>query len=175
MHLPANRNAKTPSIMLKLVLSGLWVALVTGVSAYFAPVLVTAESDGGDQTGSAVPELVELKTEMTSVPMVRGGEVLGYVIIQLSYSVNKQVLEKLKIEPQPYLVDAAFRGVFSSPQTDFRRVRASELDALTEKIATEANRRLGSNLVQQVLIQQLNYVRKEDIRTNWIGKKPASN
>lgn len=160
--------------MLRLAISGLWVALVTGASAYFAATLMSAEGSA-DATGEIIaPEFVELKTEMTSVPMIRGGEVLGYVIIQLSYSVDKDVLEEIKIEPKPYLVDAAFRGVFSSSQTDFRRVRSSDLDALTERIATEANRRLGRNLVQQVLIQQLNYVRKEDIRTNWIGKKPAN-
>jgi hypothetical protein len=35
-------------------------------------------------------------------------------------------------------------------------------------IATEANARLGGQLVRHVLVQQVNFVNKEDIRTNWI-------
>jgi hypothetical protein len=48
-------------------------------------------------------------------------------------------------------------------------LRGSDLDKLTVAIAKEANSRIGSELVRQVLIQQLNFVPKEDIRTNWIG------
>jgi len=106
-----------------------------------------------------------------SVPMVRGGEILGYVIIQLSFAADRGELQRLQLEPEPYLVDAAFRTVFSNTQIDFRRLRSSDLEAMTAGIADEANRRLGAKLVRTVLIQQLNFVKREDIRTNWIGKK----
>jgi len=37
-----------------------------------------------------------------------------------------------------------------------------------EAVKAEANKRLGGGMVHQVLIQQLNFVRKDDIRTNWV-------
>ena len=48
-----------------------------------------------------------------------------------------------------------------------------DLDRLTTAIAVEVNRRIGAELVRHVLLQQLNYVRRDDIRTNWIEKKAA--
>lgn len=50
------------------------------------------------------------------------------------------------------------------------------IDSLTAAIAAEANLRLGEGMVRHVLLQQLNYVKREEIRTNWIGgAKSAGN
>lgn len=159
--------------MLKLVLVGVWVAMVTAASVYVSAGFLNATATEGDEVAAEDLGVEELKTEMTSVPMIRGGEILGYVVIQLSFAADRAKLQALKLEPQPFLVDAAFRTVFASPQVDFRRIRSGDLDLLTKEIARQANSRLGEDLVRSVLIQQLNYVRREDIRTNWIGKAPA--
>jgi hypothetical protein len=105
--------------------------------------------------------------------MIRGGEIIGYLIIQLSFQADRRVLAEKKLEPLPYINDAAFRAIFSSTDVDFRRLRGSDLDKLTAAIMKEANNRIGADVVRQVLIQQLNFVPKEDIRTNWIGNDNA--
>jgi len=73
----------------------------------------------------------------------------------------------------PYIKDSAFRVIFTSADVDFRHLKPGDLDRLTDTIGREANRRLGMELVRQVLFQQLNYVKKEDIRTNWSNGEPA--
>jgi flagellar basal body-associated protein FliL len=154
--------------VLKLVLIGIWVAVVTALSSYFAAGFMSqpAVPDG---TGEAQHKVLEqLSTEMTSVPMVRNGSVIGYVIIQLNFAIDKEAKDKSHVDPLPYLVDAAFRAVYQNPQADFAKLRASDIDKLTDAIKEEANQRLGHGMVDQVLIQQLNYVRREDIRTNWV-------
>lgn len=156
--------------MLKLVLIGVWMVIVTAGSTYFSANMLSLSS-GGEMTGAANLGVEPIVTDMTSVPMIRGGEIIGYVIIQLTFEADKSMLETLKLEPKPYLVDAAFRVIYSNPQTDFTRLCASDIDDLTNEIAAEANKRMGGELVKQVLIQQLNYVRKEEIRTHWIKKK----
>lgn len=161
--------------MLKLVLVGIWIAMVTaGAAVLSARYLTGAGEAGGIEGASADMEIEEIKTEMTSVPMVRGGEVLGYVIIQLSFAADKAKLAQMKLEPAPFMTDAAFRAIYANEQVDFRRLRRSDLDSLTTMIAQEANARMGADIVRQVLIQQLNFVKREDIRTNWIGRKPES-
>lgn len=156
--------------MLKLVLTGIWVALVTAAAAYFSAGFM-AQPDSAADAAAKPPELEQVSTEMTSVPMLRGGVVLGYVIIQLGYAVDKEKLAALHVEPGPYLTDAAFRAVFQNPQADFAQLRASDIDHLTEAIKSEANKRLGGDIVHEVLLQQLNFVRREDIRTHWIKDK----
>ncbi len=156
--------------MLKLVLTGIWVALVTAAAAYFSAGFM-AQAPGDATAEKDKPELEQVQTEMTSVPMLRGGEVLGYVIVQLNFAVDKAKLEELHVEPGPYLTDAAFRAVFLNPEADFARLRSSDIDALTASIKTEANKRLGGEVVHDVLLQQLNFVRRDDVRTHWIKEK----
>jgi hypothetical protein len=151
--------------MLKLVLVGVWVAIVTAGAAYLSATLQATPGATADK--EAFQGIESISTEMTSVPMVRGGTVVGYVIIQLNFAADHAKLQALQLEPKPFLIDAAFRVIYANP-ADFTRLRAADIDALTAAIAVEANRRMGGEVVKQVLIQQLNYVRKEDIRTHWI-------
>lgn len=156
--------------MLKAVLLGVWVIAVTAAATYGAVFL----SQSQPQAGADLEEdlgVESFKTEMTSVPMMRNGEIIGYVIIQLAFQADRKFLEALHAEPVPYLIDSAFRVIFGTGDVDFRRLRGSDLDRLTLEIRDNANRRLGQKLIRDVLIMQLNFVRKEDIRTNWIRKE----
>ena len=154
--------------MLKLVAIGVWVIAVTA-GATFGSVYL---ADSGETATSAEePELgvEELKSEMTSVPIMRNGDITGYLILQLSFAADRRLLAERKLDPLPYLMDAAFRVIFARTDVDFRRLRSKDLDEVTSAIAVEANTRLGVDLVRHVLLQQVNFVKKEDIRTNWIS------
>lgn len=153
--------------MLKLVLVGVWVILVTAGATY-GSVHFGLGDLGGSEAGEDLG-IETLTSELTSVPVIRGGDVAGYVILQLSFGADKAALETQKIDPMPYIKDSTFRVIFTSSDLDFRRLKAGDLDQLTDRIAKEANRKLGEDVVRHVLFQQLNYVRKEDIRTNWIS------
>lgn len=152
---------------------GIWVIFVTA-GATVASVYLggPASSSSADLDDLGVEELT---ADLTSVPIIRGGDVSGYVILQLSFAADRALLDDKKLDPMPYIKDAAYRVVFTSSEIDFRHLRSGDLDKLTDGIASEANRRLGANIVRQVLFQQLNFVKKEDIRTNWIGGEGGGN
>jgi hypothetical protein len=158
--------------MLRLVVTGVWVILVTA-GATFASVHL------GKRSMEAAPHedagVEEMNSELTSIPVMRGGDVVGYVILQLSFAADRALLGQKKFDPMPYIRDAAFRVIFTAGDVDFRHLRTGDLDRLTDAVGKEANRRLGTDLVRQVLFQQLNYVKKEDIRTNWINGEGAAN
>ena len=153
--------------MLKLVAVGIWVSLVTAGATFASVYLASGESGVNSEKADAGVE--ELTSEMTSIPIMRDGDIIGYLILQMSFAADKAVLEEKKLDPMPFLKDAAFRVVFASTDIDFRRLKKEDLDRLTADVAKEANARLGGELVRNVLLQQFNFVRKEDIRTNWIG------
>ena len=152
---------------MKLVAIGVWVILVTA-GATFASVYL-GKSGGGEQSQTEDLGVEQLTSELMSVPILRGGDVEGYVILQLSFGADKALLEQKKLDAMPYIKDAVFRGIFTSADVDFRHLKPNDLDEMAGQIAKLANQRLGIELVRQVLFQQLNYVKKEDIRTNWIG------
>jgi flagellar basal body-associated protein FliL len=153
--------------MLKLVAIGIWVILVTA-GATFASVFM---SSGGDDSGEEKPDMgiEQLSTEMMSIPVIREGNVTGYLVMQLSFGADRAMLEEKKADPMPFLKDAALRTIFSDATLDVQRLRKKELDALTAAITQEANQRLGKDLVRNVLFQQINYVKKEDIRNNAVN------
>jgi hypothetical protein len=159
--------------VLKLVGIGVWVILVTAGATYGSVYLVKS---GGSEAPEVEQDLgvEELKSEMTSVPVLRNGEIVGYLILQLSFGADRRLLEERKLDPRPFMVDAAFRVIFGRTDVDFRRLRSKDLDELTAAIAKEANQRIGSELVRHVLLQQVNFVKREDIRTNWIGNGNAT-
>ena len=157
--------------MLRLAGLGLWAILVTAAATYGSVFFHHGSHASEDLAEDLGVE--ELKTDMTSIPVIRNGDVIGYVIIQMSFQADRTLLEQLHVEPSPYLIDAAFRTIFDSDSVDFRRLRKSDLDRLTLEITRMSNVQFGESLIRAVLIQQLNFVRKEDIRTNWIKSGQA--
>lgn len=153
--------------MLRLVAIGIWVILVTA-GATFASVYL-GKSGAGKGVQAEDIGVEQLTAELTSIPILRGGDVEGYLILQLSFATDRGLLEQKKLDAMPYIKDAAFRVVFTSTDIDFRHLKPDDLDELTGRIVNQANQRLGVELVRQVLFQQLNFVNKKDIRTNWIG------
>jgi hypothetical protein len=158
--------------LLKTVLLGIWVIAVTA-AATFGSTFLKSGLSASNQVAPEDQGTEALQSEMTSVPIIRYGDVIGYLIIRLTFEADRKVMDERKIEPIPFLNDAAFRVIISRSDIDFQHLRPGDLDNLTASIASEANRRIGGDMVRHVLIQELNYVRKEDIRTNWIGKQKA--
>jgi hypothetical protein len=153
--------------MLKLVLIGIWTVLVTAGSTYAASFFGLVGQAGDSQ----LPDqgLDKYTSDLMSVPIIRGGDVEGYLIIELAFMADKALVEEKKIDPQPFMKDAAFQEIFTAETFDVRRLKKPDVENLAKAIAAEANRQLGAEIVKDVLLQQVNYVRREDIRTNWIG------
>lgn len=155
--------------MLKLVAIGVWVILVTA-GATFGSVYLARQSSNEAGAADSGLGVEEIKSEMTSVPVMRNGGIIGYLIFELSFAADRGLLEEVKLDPLPFMKDAAFRVIFASTGVEFRNLRREDVDALTGAIAKEANARIGVELVRHVLLQQLNFVDKDDIRTNWIAE-----
>lgn len=160
--------------MLKLVLIGIWVILVTAGATFAASYLNLSGTEAAGETPDLGVE--QLSSELMSIPVVRAGDITGYLVMEVSFAADKALLAEKKVEPVPFLKDAAFRVIFGSEAIDFQRLKKKDIDSLTAAIAAEANLRLGEGMVRHVLLQQLNYVKREEIRTNWIGgAKSAGN
>lgn len=159
--------------MLRMVALGVWLILVTAAATLASAYLGRSGSEAATETEDLGVE--QLTTELTSVPIIRGGEVEGYVILQLSFAADRALLDPKKLDPLPYIKDSSFRVIFTRSETDFRHLKPGDLDRLSAAIVEEANRRLGIRLVREVLFQQLNFVKKEEIRTNWIGGSGGGN
>lgn len=122
-----------------------------------------AEAPAAGEHGSAKgPELV--KTEMTSVPIIRDGKIEGYVVFQLAFSINPAGAATLGTDPAPFLIDGAFRHFYENSAINFREIAKYDVEALAKDLTSETNKRLGADVVRDVLVQQINYLDKEGVR-----------
>jgi flagellar basal body-associated protein FliL len=156
--------------VIKTLLIGLWVCIVALGSSYFF--VQMNNSSAAHVPSEAEVEVIEfIKTDMVSVPVIREGKVQGYLVAQLSFAVNKTAARKLPFEPTPYLVDVAYRALYENSAIDFSQLQPQDLTLLAKKIAEGANAKLGGEVVKDVLMNEINYVPRDEVRTNWVRKK----
>jgi ATP-dependent Lon protease len=141
-----------------------WVCLVTLGAAYGAFLWqVNAKPVDPSQKGfNANKEAV--KTRMISVPIIMENALQGYVMAQLTFTIDSKINKEMPIKAQEYLLDEAFKVIYSEGAIDFRKAKKQDLVGMSKKIADNANKRFGSPLVDDVLIQELNYLPKDQTR-----------
>jgi hypothetical protein len=155
--------------MVRLIVSGLWVCFVALASCYGAVFWQTAahapaaepEAAAAD-SGQAVLE--SIKTRMISVPVVGDGAIHGYVMAQFVFNVNAAIANRLPVKADMLLLDEAFKTIYAGDVVDFRHFKKQDLPGLSKGIAANVNKRFGVHLVEDVLIQELNYIPKDQVR-----------
>ena len=150
--------------MIKMIVSGVWVCLVTLGAAYMAfQWQVNAKPvDPAHKSFNANKEAV--KTRMISVPIIIDNALQGYVMAQLTFTIDSKLNKEMPIKAQEYLLDEAFKVIYSEGTIDFRKAQKQDLVSMSRHIADNANKRFGAQLVDDVLIQELNYLPKEQAR-----------
>lgn len=156
--------------MIKTLLVGIWSGGVALGGAYLATMLNTASPE--QKAGDEGPKTVEfIKSDSMSIPIIREGKVIGYVVTEMSFAVAKSAEGKDEPAPTPFLVDAAFRSIYENISADFGHLKPQDLKALSEQIKKASNERLGKDMVQDVLVSSINFVARDEIRTNWVKQK----
>lgn len=148
--------------MIRLALTGLWLcALIAGTSyavAYWK------------ENGSLLPKeeylegLQYQKTRTLSVPMVENGSVKGYIVARFVYTVEAKAMHQLTVPPEPFVVDEAFRKIFADERLDFRKLARYDLSLLTASIKQRVNERMQADIVQDVMVEDFNYVSREEFQ-----------
>jgi hypothetical protein len=104
------------------------------------------------------------KTRVLSVPMVENGAVQGYIVARFAYTVEAKAMQRLDVPPEPFVVDEAFRRIYADERLDFRKLARYDLSILTTVIKQRVNERMRADIVQDVLIEDFNYVSREELQ-----------
>lgn len=148
--------------MLRVLLAGLWgCAVALGAQQGFShwaarPAAVAAAGEGATPAGEI------RRARPLSVPIVREGQIQGYVVAQFAWLAEPGRTAGVDVEP--YLLDEAFRAIYADARLDFRNLRKFDLDALRATLAARLRERLGEPILRDVLVHEFNYVSKSDLR-----------
>ncbi len=147
--------------MTKLIVSALWICAITLVSSYVA---ASWKASGSVTSEPALRGLNYEKTAPINVPIIVDGAIEGYVVAQFVYTADASLLNRLTVPPDPFMLDQAFRTIFSDERIDLERLERFDLASLTETLRTDVNARFGTDLVRDVLVEQFTYITKDEVR-----------
>jgi hypothetical protein len=159
--------------MIKFIAAAIWICIAT-VGAVFYSFQAAGERGADEPPKPMLGGLDYVKTDIISVPLIRNSAVEGYLLTKLVYTVEPEELKKLSIPAEALITDQVYSYLYMNPQIDFTKDSTLDVDAFRKNIRDSINARVGEELVHEVLIDQVDFLSKDEIRNNAIRRKKGA-
>ncbi|SMC84874.1 flagellar basal body-associated FliL family protein [Rhizobium sp. RU36D] len=156
--------------MMKLLLTGIWVCVVTLGTVYASVYMATRPPV--DEEALRKDKLQLVKGESITVPMISNGAVTGYFLGRISFMMDKEKIKNVELPMTELMTDELFTLLVGNKMIDIANTGAFDVAAFREAIKTDMNKRLGEGFVEEVLVEQLDYLAKQDTRTGDASSAP---
>lgn len=155
--------------VIKFIAAAIWICVATiGAVIYsFQTSGANAEAKGPALFGG----LDYVKTDVISVPIVRNSRIDGYFLARLVYVVDPAKLKLLTVPAEAILVDEVYSFLYSNPQLDFSANDTLDLELFRTGIRDAINARVEDKLIDDILVEQIDFLSKEEIRDNSVRKR----
>ncbi|MCB5202677.1 hypothetical protein LH464_09355 [Neorhizobium sp. T786] len=159
--------------MIKLFLTGLWVCLITLGAVYFSVRMSAPPSV--DEEAARKEALQLVRGESLTIPVITDGMITGYFLGRFSFMMDKQKIAGVDLPLTELTTDQLFTLLVGEKMIDLGNPGDFDLDTFRAKVKDDLNRRMGEGMVTEVIVEQLDFMSKEDIRTNVAreGKRPV--
>lgn len=157
-------------MLIKFIGAAVWLCLVTLGAVLWsaqAPTDAAAEKQDAPLLGG----LDYVKTEVIPVPILRDEVIQGYFLARLVYTVEPEKLKHLSVPAETLLVDQVYTYLYGNPQIDFSKLEKFDVDAFRNGIRDSINKRVGETLMQDVMIDQIDFLSKNEIRDNVVRRR----
>lgn len=144
---------------MKAMIAGVWGVLVA-LGVVFAVIFFGSPPPPGAKQDAKQQLNVE-KTRVINVPMIANGAVQGFIVAQFAYTVDPKIAKTVNVQPDVFILDEAFRKIYTDDHLDFLHLEKYDLGALTKYLVQATNKRLGAELVRDVLVQDFSFVAKD--------------
>ncbi len=155
--------------MFKVVAAGIWVCIVALGAVYFSVQMGTQPPV--DEAAAKKAALEVVKGESITVPLLKNGEVNGYFIGRISFMMDKEKLKDGEPPITEYMTDELFSLLVGNQMIDIADPKAFKLDEFKKMVKEDLNKRMGGEIIADVLVEQLDYLSKDDIRIGQSGGK----
>jgi hypothetical protein len=157
--------------MIRFVIAAVWICAVTVGSIFFA--FQAAGKKAGAEAAPFFGGLDYISTDVISVPLIKSGSVQGYFLSRLVYTVEPEIMAKLAIPAETLLVDHVYSHLYDNPDIDFTQRETLDIDKFRNDLRDAINARLGETLIHDILVEQIDYLSKEEIRDNTLRRRIA--
>ena len=159
--------------MIKFIAAAIWICAVTIGAVFYSFQSASARMDA-----PAAPPLLGgldyVKTDIVSVPVLHEGRISGYFLTRLVYTVEPEKVARLSVPAEALIVDQVYSYIYGNPKLDFVSHETLDLDAFRDGIRKKINEKIGEELIHEVLVEQVDFLSKEEIRDNTIRRRMQS-
>lgn len=150
--------------MIKFIVAAFWLCAVTIAATAYS--FSTNAPASKQEKPAYFGGLDYVKTGIISVPLIGNGQVYGYFLSRMVYTIEPKVSHDLSVPADDFFVDAVYSYLYGNPLIDFTKVKKLDLNALRNGIRDAINKKVGSTLIHDVMVEQIDYLSKDDIRDN---------
>ena len=151
--------------MIKLLATGVWICAVALASVYFS-VQSANEKNNAEPVPAMFGGLDTVRGEVTSIPVISSGAVQGYFLTRLSYTIDPKKAALLTIPVPDLIKDALYTALVGKQVIDFPSMRKFDLETFKALIRDTLNERIGDVVFHDVIVEQIDFLSKADIRSN---------
>lgn len=151
--------------MVKLLFAGIWVCVVALGAVYFSVQMATAPAVV-DEEAARQAALEVVPGESITIPLIADGKVKGYFLSKISFMVDKEKAKGLHLPMTELMTDELFTLLVGNKMVDIANFAAFDVATFRDTIKTDMNAKLGEGMINEVLIEQLDYLSKDDVRAN---------
>ncbi len=159
--------------MIKFIVGALWLCAVTAGTIFFSFSASAPKSESDAKDPAYFGGLDYIKADMISVPHIYDGEVQGYFLARLVYTAEPDKLKALTVPMQNLLLDSVYEFIYGNFPVDVTKPDSFNLEAMKSGIRNNINKRSGSELIHEVLVEQVDYIPKSEIRDNALKRRIA--
>ncbi|HEU4987576.1 MAG TPA: hypothetical protein VFT89_10980 [Rhizobiaceae bacterium] len=162
--------------MIKFVFAAIWICAVT-IGAVFYSFQTTQAKQNETPPAPFFGGLDFVRTDIITVPVVKDSGVRGYFLARLVYTVEPEKLKSLSMPAEVLFVDQVYDHLYANPQIDWTDRKSVDLDAFKTSLRDSINERVGDKLIHEVMIEQVDFLSKAEIRDNALRRRigPAEN
>lgn len=147
--------------MIRIVFVGFWVVCVTLGATYGGAYWRSHGNSKIDDTHETKLAVRPLK--VLTVPIIEEGVLRGYVSATFSVVAPAADPHNGGLDPESFILDEAFRMIYSDKNIDFSNLRKHDLSELTHRITEKVNARIGKAAVKEILVGNFNFIAREDV------------
>ncbi|WP_269932390.1 hypothetical protein [Aminobacter sp. HY435] len=157
--------------MIKFIAAALWIVAVTIGAVFYSFQAAANKPPATEEQKALLGGLDYVKTDVISVPLLKGDRVHGYFLARLVYTVEPKQVAKMSVPPESLIVDQVYSYLYGNPQIDFTQYDKLDLDAFRNSVRDSINERVGEKMVHEVLVEQIDFLTPDDIRDNAVRQR----
>jgi hypothetical protein len=149
--------------VIKFVAAGLWLCAVT-IGAVFFSFPMSRDGESKEEPAPLLGGLDYVSTPIISVPVLTEHGIVGYFLAKVVYTVEPEKMRKLSTPADALMADQLYTYLYSNPAINFTEVKSLDLEAFRNSIRESVNKRVGDELVHDVIVEQIDFFTKDEIR-----------